>query len=39
MESARDPKYTVIPQRQRLDERGAAKVEGGPAAAGRLPPA
>ncbi len=29
MASARDPKYTVVPQRQRLDERGAAKVEPG----------
>jgi Polysulphide reductase, NrfD len=27
--SARDPKYTVVPQRKRLDERGTAKVEPG----------
>ena len=26
MESARDPKYTVVPQRKRLNERGTAKV-------------
>jgi hypothetical protein len=25
--SARDPKYTVVPQRKRLDERAAAKVQ------------
>jgi len=37
MESARDPKYTVIPQRQRLDERATAKAEEGPVAAGQLP--
>jgi len=27
MASARDPKYTVVPQRERLNERGTAKVE------------
>ena len=29
MASARDPKYTVVPQRKRLNERGTAKVEPG----------
>jgi formate-dependent nitrite reductase membrane component NrfD len=28
--SARDPKYTVVPQRQRLSERGTAKVDPAP---------
>jgi formate-dependent nitrite reductase membrane component NrfD len=28
MASARDPKYTVVPQRERLGKRGPAKVEG-----------
>ena len=37
MESARDPKYTVVPQRQRLDERGTAKVEPATAAAPAVP--
>jgi hypothetical protein len=31
MASARDPKYTVVPQRKRLTERGAANVEPGAA--------
>jgi hypothetical protein len=31
MASARDPKYTVVPQRERLDKRGTAKVEPEPA--------
>jgi hypothetical protein len=30
MESARDPKYTVIPQRERLEARQAAVAEGDP---------
>jgi hypothetical protein len=30
MASARDPKYTVVPQRERLNERGSAKVEPDP---------
>jgi formate-dependent nitrite reductase membrane component NrfD len=41
MASATDPKYTVVPQRERLNERGAAKVEPAPPAAHRaaaLPP-
>jgi hypothetical protein len=30
MASAKDPKYTVVPQRKRLEERGTAKVEPAP---------
>jgi hypothetical protein len=40
--SARDPKYTVVPQRERLDERAAAAAAAVPAAApqpAQLPPA
>jgi hypothetical protein len=37
MESARDPRYTVIPQRQRLDERGTATVEEASAQPHQLP--
>jgi sulfite exporter TauE/SafE len=40
MASARDPKYTVVPQRERLAKRDAAKVEPtGPAAPATVPPA
>jgi hypothetical protein len=35
--SARDPKYTVVPQRKRLDERGAAMAEAAPATPRQLP--
>ena len=35
--SARDPKYTVVPQRKRIDERGAAKAEPAPSPAGQVP--
>jgi Polysulphide reductase, NrfD len=40
--SAKDPRYTVIPQRKRLNERSTAKVEAAPSAsppAPQLPPA
>jgi len=36
--SARDPKYTVIPQRERLNERGTAKVEPASASVPQPPP-
>ena len=39
MDSARDPRYTVVPQRERLNGRGPAKVEPAPAAPPQVPPA
>jgi len=36
--SARDPKYTVVPQRERLNERGTAKVEPASASVPQPPP-
>jgi hypothetical protein len=42
MASAKDPKYTVVPQRKRLEERGMAKVEPAlspPTRAPAVPPA
>jgi len=38
MASARDPKYTVVPQRERLNERGTAKVEPAPSSIPQPPP-
>jgi hypothetical protein len=35
--SARDPKYTVVPQRKRLDERAAAKVQPTPSSSPQAP--
>ena len=37
MASARDPKYTVVPQRKRLNERAAAKVEPAPSPSPQAP--
>ncbi|MGH3294319.1 MAG: hypothetical protein ACRDP7_21190, partial [Trebonia sp.] len=37
MTSAKDPKYTVVPQRHRLDERAAAKVGPAPPASHQAP--
>ena len=37
MASARDPKYTVVPQRKRLDEHGTAKVEPAPSLSPQSP--
>jgi hypothetical protein len=36
--SARDPKYTVVPQRKRLNEHGTAKVEPTPLSVPQPPP-
>jgi hypothetical protein len=38
MASARDPKYTVVPQRERLNKRETAKVEPEPASVPQPPP-
>lgn len=38
MASARDPKYTVVPQRERLNEHGTAKVEPAPVSVPQPPP-
>ena len=38
MASARDPRYTVVPQRQRLTERAQAEAGGAPPSATRPPP-
>jgi hypothetical protein len=37
MASAKDPKYTVVPQRKRLEERETAKVEPAPSPPPRAP--
>ncbi len=42
MASAKDPKYTVVPQRERLNERGTSKIEAAPSppsATPAVPPA